>query len=231
MGYFGGLGSGRGWNKFDFILTPNEFQKVFDGLRYSFVTTNSRVESGYKESSKQNYFQAYKHFFERTLVGEELLNEQELWSIEEPILESIIYDIEKISFRDIKDEKGNYMPYKVAEPSEPVINISPFYLYFVKEKEFLSVAYCNPKGIIGLELSYPKYVTWYDRENPQTIETSSFESRTLFDTLVQRIKKCSSKAKVQSQTKLLKPNFWIGHEARSVINNNKYLVKNGLEII
>lgn len=230
MGYFAGLGSGRGWILFNFILTPDELQKVFDGLKYSFINTSSRVETNYKESPKQNYFQAYKLFWEQILIGKQSLNRQESWSIERPVRESIIDDIDKVSFREVKDEKGNPMPYKVIEPLEPIINISPFYLFFSAEKESLSVAYLNEEGIIGLQLSYPKYVTWYNKENPETIETSSFDSFGLFKTLVERIKKNTNKAKLQSPTKLFKPNFWISKEALLLINKNKYLIENGLEI-
>jgi len=231
MGYFAGLGSGKGWILFNFILTPDEFKEVFDGLKYSFVTTNSRVESDYIESSEQNYFQAYKHFFEQTLIGQKSLNRQELWNIERPVRKSIIDDIDKISFREVKDDKGKPMPYKVAEPLEPVINISPFYLQYLKEKELLSVAYYNEKGIIGLQLQYPKYVTWYNTDIPETIETNSFDSFALFETLVERIKRRTKKAKVQSPTKLFKPNFWISENAVLLINENKYLKDNEFEII
>lgn len=230
MGYFAGLGSGKGWILFNFILTPDEFQKLFEGLKYSFVTTSSRVESDYTESPKQDYFRAYKHFFEQILIGQQSLNRKELWNIERPVRESIIDDIDKVSFREVKDDKGKPMPYKVAEPLEPVINISPFYLYYLKEKDSLSVAYFNEEGIIGLQLSYPKYVTWYNTENPETIETNSFNSFALFETLVEQIKGQTRKAKVQSQTKLFKPNFWISKEAVLLINENKYLKENEFEI-
>jgi hypothetical protein len=224
-GYFAGLGSGRGWIVFNFILTPEELQKVFDGLKYLFVNTNSRVESDYTESSKQNYFQAYKNFFEQILIGQQSLNRQDSWNIERPVHESIIDDISKVFYRELDDKA-----YKMVEPLEPLINITPFYLQYLADKDSLSVAYLNEKGIIGLQLQYPKYVTWYDTENPKIIETNSFESFTLFKTLVERIKKQARKAKVQSPTKLFKPNFWISESAVLLINKNKYLQENGFEI-
>jgi hypothetical protein len=47
---------------------------------------------------------------------------------------------------------------------------------------------------------------------------------------VERIKKQTRKAKVQSLTKLFKPNFWISESAVLLINKNKYLQENGFEI-
>ena len=224
-GYFAGLGSGKGWILFNFILTPDELQKVFDGLKYSFVKTSSRVESDYKESSKQDYFQAYKNFFEQILIGQQSLHRQESWNIERPVYESITDDINNVFYKELDDKA-----YRVAEPLEPLININPFYLQYLEDKDSLSVAYFNEKGIIGLQIQYPKYVTWYDTENPETIETNSFESFALFKTLVERIKKQTRKAKVQSLTKLFKTNFWISESAVLLINKNKYLQENGFEI-
>ena len=231
MRYFGGLGAGKGWNSFHFILTPDEFPKVFDGLQYSFVETGTRVESDYKETSKENYFRAYKYFFEILLTGQQPLGNREPWAIESAVRESIINDIAKISFREITDNWGKPIPYKLVEPSEPVINISPFYLLFLGEKkESLTIASDNKEGVIGLQLSYPKFVTWFNTENPELMETNSYDTYTLYGILVERIKKNTRKAKIQSPVKLFKPNFWISRDAVSLINKNKYLKKNGAEI-
>lgn len=159
MGYFAGGGSGRGWNLFYFILAPDEFKELFDGLSYFFMETGSRVELNYLETSKEDVFQAYKEFFERILIGEDNLSREQHWKIERPVRISVTDDINKISFVDIKDEKGNIIPFKRVEPQEPVINITPFYLYWLPEQEKLSIVYMNEPGIIGLNLSFPKYIT------------------------------------------------------------------------
>jgi len=231
MRYFGGLGAGRGWLLFHFILTPDEFPKIFEELQYSFVTTGSRVDSDYNETSKQDYFRAYKLFFETLLTGQQSLGNRKPWTIEHPVRESIIDDINKISFREITDKRGKPMPYKLVEPSEPVINITPFYLLYFPKHESLTIASDNREGIIGLQLSYPKVVTWFNSENPEEMETNSFDTFALFETLVARIKKNTRKAKMQGPTKLFKPNFWISRDAVSFINKNKYLKNNGLEIL
>ena len=235
MTYFGGLGSGRGWDSISFILTPDELPMLFDGLKYSFVITNSRVASDYKETPKEDFFQAYKRFFEQILICQEPLTEKKLRETGHPFHQSVIDDINKITFEEIKGPKGGPTPYKLVEPLEPVIDISPFHLlYFQKaEKETLSTAYYNDEGTLGLQLSYPRYITWCNMENPEaseTIETHSFVGKVLFETLVERIKKNAKKAKVQSPNKLFRPNFWISKDSVLAINNNSYLRKKRLKI-
>jgi hypothetical protein len=34
MGYFGGLGAGKGWNKFLFIITPDEFKQILQVVKW-----------------------------------------------------------------------------------------------------------------------------------------------------------------------------------------------------
>jgi hypothetical protein len=230
MGYFAGGGSGKGWNLFYFILTSDEFKELFDGLSYSFIETGSRVEMNYRETSKKDVFQAYEEFFERILIGEDNLSREQLWKIERPVRTSVTDDVNKISFVGIKDEKGNPIPFKLVDPQEPVINIDPFYLFWSAEREKLSVVYMNEPGIIGLRLSFPKYITWYNQDSSDTRDTTSYESALLFETLVKRIKSVSKKAKVEWSGKLFKPNFWVSPKVLEFINRNKYLQANGLVI-
>lgn len=227
MSYFEGLAQFKGWNLFYFILTPDEFEQLFDGLTYSIINTSERVDKDYKETAKQEFFEAYRAFFDNILIGQQLLNRQQRWNIEKPIHESIIANIDKINFTDIVDEKGNPIPYKRTERLEPVINIDPFYLFWSAEREKLSVIYSNEPGIIGLRLSYPKYVSL---DNSNYIETLTYETVSIYETLVKRIKKISRKAKVQTPIKLFKPNFWVSTKAIEFINTNKYLQTMGIEI-
>ncbi|MFH6994493.1 hypothetical protein [Flavobacterium sp. FlaQc-48] len=231
MGYFGGLGSGKGWNKFNFILTPNEFQSIFTDLKFYFVITNTRVAIDYTATDKSYVFEGYQDFFNEVIIGKKELDRKEHWFYEDKIRISITGDINKISFKEIIDKKGIVSnDYKRVDPTEPVINISPFYLYFLKDKESLSVAYMNAEGTIGLELTYPKFVSFLTDEDNSIIDAHAFRTYNLYNDLVKNIKAISNKAKVQSNTKLYRPNFWISPEAKKAINENRYLKVNALII-
>jgi hypothetical protein len=231
MSYFGGLGAGRGWNTFKFILTPKEFESIFKELKFEFVITNSRVEIKYEKTEDKFIFSSFEDFFNAVLITENKLDHKEQWAFERKIRISIIDDISKIHFRDIINKNGTISnEYKVVRPTEPVINISPFDLIYFQTKESISVAYSNPGGTVGLELTYPKFVS-FSPDFETAIETNSFETFNLFNALVKNIKAISNKAKVQSSTKLFRPNFWISPEAKKVINQNYYIKTNNLNII
>ena len=230
MGYFGGVGAGRGWHRFKFILTPQEFQDLFMDMTCFFVTTNSRVAINYTFTEQEYVFEGYKQFFDETLIGQITHDRKRRWEIEQPIRTAITDNLNKIAFRNSLDTEGNVSSvFKVTDPLEPVINISPFYLTLTID-ESLSVAYMNEEGIIGLELTYPKCVSWKNEGFNVVHETTTFTTTDLFLEFVKRIKKVSHKAKIKSETKTFKPDFWISTSGVSLINQNQYLKKNRLII-
>lgn len=231
MNYFGGFGVGKGWKKHNFILTPIEFELLFTDLQFYFVITNSSVPIDYKYSNNDSIFKAYALFFEQVLIGQQEITREEKLGIEQNIRISVIDEFKKIDFESIVNKKGVVISqeYKLVKPREPVINISPFYLT-VTEDEKLNVTFMNEEGIIGLELTYPKFVSW-ERDDFNSIqETSNYTSSGLFDILVERIKNIAHKAKVISDSKIYKPNFWISNAAAVLINKNRFLTLNNLRI-
>jgi len=232
MSYFGGLGAGKGWNKFNFILTPKEFESIFSELKFYFVITNTRVAIDYTATDKSYVFDGYKDFFNEIMIGNKEYDRKEHWLYEDKIRISITDDISKIGFKEIIDKKGSVSnKFKLVEPTEPVIDISPFYITFSEHKESLSIAYMNTEGTIGLELTYPKVVSFSTDKFNSVVDTNQFNNTLLFNDLIKNIKALSSKAKLQSSTKLYRPNFWISPEAKKVINENRYLKSNSLTII
>lgn len=231
MGYFGGLGSGKGWNKFNFILTPNEFESIFTDLKFHFVITNTRVPIDYKATDTLYVFDGYKDFFNEIIIGNKEYDRKEHWFYEDKIRISLTDDLNTINFKDIIDKKGVISnDYKLVDPTEPAINISPFYITFSKNNESLSVAYMNTEGTIGLELTYPKFVSFSNDKFNSIVDANTFNNYNLFNDLVKNIKAISNKAKLQSAAKLYRPNFWISPEAKKVINENRYLKSNSLLI-
>ncbi|GAA3777330.1 hypothetical protein [Flavobacterium ginsengiterrae] len=228
MSYFGGLGSGKGWNTFNFILTPKEFNSIFENQKYSFVITNSRVEIDYTETDKEFIFNSYKDFFNEIIIGDK----KDYWIFEEKIRISITDDINKIQFNDIINKKGIVSSdFKLVSPTEPVINIRPLYLTYSKIKESPTIAYRNTEGTIGLELTYPKVVSFRKDDFKTLIDAHTFTTYNLFNNLIKNIKAISNKAKLEKGAKLFRPNFWISAEAKKVINENHYLKSNDLKIV
>lgn len=232
MSYFGGLGSGKGWNKFNFILTPQQFELIFSEFKFYFVITNTRVAIDYTATDKSYVFDGYNDFFNEIIIGKKEHDRKQHWFYENKIRLSITDDINKIGFKEITDEEGCISAtFKLVNPTEPVINITPFYLTFSENNESLSIAYMNTEGTIGLELTYPKVIRFSNDKFNSVIDAQQFNNHQLFNDLLKNIKALSTKAKLQSKTKLHRPNFWISTEAKKVINENRYLKSNSLLII
>lgn len=228
MSYYGGLGAGRGWHKFKFILRPETLEKVFENINFWFVITNTRVDINYELSRETSFFNDYAAFLSRIISGKDW-NRKEDWTFENSIRISLINDPKTIIFEDIKNRKGEVSTeYKVVRPTEPVVNVSPFYLYLQNEK--LSIETSNDEGILGLELSYPKVVSFGSEGHEYLYETDQFSGHDLFLELTNRIKKVSHKAKLSGLKKTYRPNFWVDNIVPDEINNHSYLKKKRLAL-
>lgn len=228
MSYFGGLGAGKGWNKFKFVLTPAELKEVFEGLDYWFVITNCRVDINYSVNDKISLFDSYKVYFNKITSGQ-AWDKREDHQIESGVRLSITDDPKKIKFEERRDRKGELSrEFKLVRHQEPVINISPFYLLYEQNK--LTIETMNEEGILGLELSFPKFFSLDSERHEQLHETSNFSTRKLFAELASRIAARTRKSKLISPTKLFKPNFRISADSIEMSNRNYYLRKNDLSL-
>ncbi|WP_061249796.1 hypothetical protein [Leptospira alstonii] len=172
MTYFGGLGTEKGWYKFKFILTPNEFKDLFEGLEYRFVITNTRIPIDYSINDKDSIFKHYQFCYAKVTSGDPWVRKED-WKRERNLSISITQDTKMIQFQEIRDEEGRLLQdFKSVEPQGPVINISPFYLRCVNDK--LSIEILNEEGILGLELNFPKVVTFHNEGFEKIHETGYF---------------------------------------------------------
>ena len=203
MSYFAGLGAGKGWHTFHFIVMPDELQNIFSDLDYWFVLANQRVPINYRVEDKTSLFGSYKLYFEKLFSGEPFLKKD--WQIESGIRISITDDSKKIEFQPMLDkEKKKSNEFKLVRPTEPVINVAPFSLYPI-ESGGLSIAYSESERNIGLELNYPKFISLDSENHSFWHETNEFSTSDLYFDLQKRIKKISRKAKILRDEKLIKP--------------------------
>jgi hypothetical protein len=180
--------------------------------------TNQRVPINYRVDDKTSLFETYKLYFEKVFSGEPFLKKD--WQIESGIRISITDDFRKIEFQTmLNKEKKKSIEFKLVRPTEPLITVAPFSLCPI-ESGGLSVVYSESDRYIGLELTYPKYIS-LDSENHQfRHETQDFTSFELFIDLQKRIKKISKRAKIIRNEKLIKPNFWISPKCVEIFQNN-----------
>ena len=228
MSYSGGLGAGKGWYSFKFILSPDEFESIFNKLSYSFIEANKRAELDYTETNKLSFFSNYRIFYNKIISGE-CWDKKVDWAIESSMRISIADDIKKISFKEFSiKEKGNLNSYKLVIPTEPLINIHPFFLSLLNET--LSLETFNVIGILGIQFSYPKVISWEHENHQHLHDTQRFKTKELFNTLTHLIKDSSRKAKLSGPSKIYRPNFWVNENCLNDVNNNYYLKTNFLKI-
>ena len=55
------------WHKFNFVITPQEFEAIFGRDDYEFVIHNTRVGIDYTHTEKQEIFAAYRLYFVDTM--------------------------------------------------------------------------------------------------------------------------------------------------------------------
>lgn len=220
------------WHKFHFVITPDEFQTIFKSDNF-FVITNSRVEMDYEFTESETIFDAYRQYFEKIILRKDKLARQAWWNIEQNIHISIIDDYCKLRFEPFAAKNENGKMYKLVKPTEPVMNISPFYLFFDKDKQKLSVAYLEEEGILGLMISYPKTISKRNKNGDLygNFSTEPYKMASVFQEFIKSIKKITKKAKIFDGDKEYKPNFWISDSAKAVINENLYLKKKKLTIL
>lgn len=229
MSYFGGLGAGKGWDKFKFVLTPADLRSIFENLNYWFVITNSAVVIDYSITDKDSLFENYKRYYNKIVSGEPRTTKEDS-QIESGIRISITDSPAKISFEEICSKKGTVSKeFKRVVVQEPVVNVTPFYLAY--ENEQLTIQSYNEEGALGLEFNYPKVVSFDFEQHAALHDTTANSNKLLFDNLIARIKERARKAKLVSPAKGFRPNFWISEDSLEEVNRNYYLRRHALKLL
>jgi hypothetical protein len=142
---------------------------------------------------------------------------------------SIIDDLNKVEFEEIiNNKKVTSKEYKLVNAKEPVINIAPFSLDFIGDR--LSLQISNKQGYMGLELLYPKVISWRGENYEILHDTINFDGKNLYDKIVADIKLITKKAKLTSTFKEYRPDLWVSPAALSEINKNAYIRSNNLKV-
>jgi len=194
----------KGWNKFKFIITPDELEQVFDGFRH--VVFQRRVPADYVESETGIFSQNYRNFYEKLAAGYrfEWKRDYKYFDLHMGFTDDLSKCSYGASFQDKRDGKF----YKTSKFSEPCVGVSPFALYIADDgKLHTNYSYTQfPEYAVGLQLEYPKLSM-----AGEEVMTDTFK---VYQTICERIKKISKGLVFQSGEKLYKPNVKISSGAR-----------------
>lgn len=149
----------QGWNKYKFLLSPNEVREVFKD--YHMVIFNAHVPIDYTESDMDEYIAAYKSLYELQLGGERII-----WQRDHSLFlqRGVTSDLSNCKYGHVHmyEEKQ----YKSADFYEPVVGLSQVVLSINKgadEKLHCSTAgsfiMCS-EDFMGIQLEYPKMIQY-----------------------------------------------------------------------
>lgn len=207
---FYGKGSGKGWMHFYCILTVTDWEILLNAISCNiFLIDDTMMESAF-------YLSSYNDFFMNIITRRQELTINDFWG-------------------KIKNIRVGFGATDSSD-SEPLIRVSPFFLSIINVnsiQEKISSVYFDDSGnsCIGVKLSYPTFVTYWDSDDQATNHsTSHFRNAELFKTMTEYIKKISHKAKVKTEERIYRSNFWITQEAAKYIMSNIYLKEKNINI-
>ena len=223
---------GNSWHKFNFVITPEEFEAIFNREDFELVTNNTRVNIDYSHTEKQEIFSAYKLYYEKVLTSGEKYEHKALWKIVNAMRQGMIDQTKKLISLEVVLSGEVSDEYKLVRCKEPFMEIAPFYLLYKKEKNLLSTIYHEPENV-GLQINYPKTISLKDKNDNLrgNYDTEKYPMCAIFKDIIKQIKKISHKAKMMKEETLLKPDFWISDKAKEQVGQNHYLQENGLVFI
>ena len=105
----------EGWNKFSFLMTPEQVKEVFEA--YHLIIINSSVPIDYVESELSEYLSAYSETYKQLCSGEKVTTcSLDLWR-------GITSNLARCRYGEIRLRDGKQ--YKRATFDEPVVAVVP----------------------------------------------------------------------------------------------------------
>jgi hypothetical protein len=219
MGIFGGLGAGKGWHKLQFLITPDELEHLLVARSLHMMITNRRVPLSYRESEIEEYCSAYRVYVE-AMRGARPLN----YEVTGPMYVSLAHSLDIINERVIDGE------YKSMEPEEPTVYLSPFEVHFYRGTVSTSIG-GSDQFSFGLEMTYPKVVS-FDREGYEYLhDTSTYPAFALFADLKAAIQTLTSPCRIQSPEKVHRTRIRISPSMREAMASHPGLAAQGLRVV
>jgi hypothetical protein len=208
----------KGWNKFKFLIDPVEFEYIFS--KFHHIEFSNRVPENYIETDKQKLLNNYKTFYEKLILNYKF-NKNELFGF----FIGLSDDLAKCTYgKSFLDEKNN-KKYKLSDFKEPCVGISPF-IFLLKDNKLNTNFYFNqyPENVMGLEISYPKEIIYYDNNVENKIKNcNELETyNNVYKKIIEEIKNIAKALKFNISDKEYRTNVKI---SKKIKIGNVYFIK------
>jgi hypothetical protein len=215
MPYFGGLGAGKGWYKFQFAVTPNEMSDVLRSQNPFVVNTNTRVPIDYSYTPLDEYLNSYQQYVDA------MVNTVEVpWQFCSSISRGLATSLTVFESKACPDPA-----YKLMNPVEPVINLGPVPISYFNKKLSSKVV---SEICFGIEMTFPRVVS-FDKDGYEALyPTDSFETYKLFTELCSLITKMTKRCVFRSRLQQHRTKIRISHEMAVYMKKHAGLISLGL---
>jgi hypothetical protein len=220
MSYFGGLGAGKGWLKFQFVVEPQVLRDAVVAVDPVFVKTNCRVPADYTCTPLEEYIANYERYVDAMIETPDAASQQS----------SLIYVSLGASLRKFGSRPCDDANFKVMNPEDPVVNAGPAMLaYNHVRKQLRSDILSNL--CFGVELSYPRFVSLEREEYRILHDTAGFQGRAIFDALKSQIQKVTRPCTIRSPAREHRTQIRITDQMRALMRRHPGLKAAGLGVI
>jgi hypothetical protein len=220
MAYSGGLGSGKGWLKFLFLVDPEILRDVLVAARPVLVITNGRVPADYESTPLTDYVESYERYVKAMLESP-----AEASRASTAIYMGLAASLERFSPKPCAG--GNY---KLMNPDEPVVNLGPVFLHYDGRRGQLCTNVMS-ELYFGVQLSFPRVIS-LDRDRYEVLyDTAEFATFAIFREVKSRIQKVTRPCKIQSPSREHRTPIRITDGMRERMKQHPGLKEASLEIV
>jgi hypothetical protein len=221
MTYFGGLGAGKGWLTFFFLVEPEILRDVLVAANAVLVVTNRRVPAAYKSTPKTEYLKAYERYVEATLESPTAAR----------LASRDVYISLAASLKTFSPVVCSDARYKLMNAEEPVVNLSPEMLHYDESRGRLSTNVFSDDLYFGLQLSFPRVVS-IDRDNHEVVSpTTDFATAAIYEDVKSRIQSVTLPCRIRSPSREHRTPIRITPTMGETMRNHPGLKQAGLKLV
>jgi hypothetical protein len=220
MTYFGGLGAGKGWLKYLFLVEPEILEDALIVSKAALIIVNSRVPADYQSTQRSEYVQMYRDYLE-AMMGSPDAARRASFAVQVGLASSL----DKFAPKLCPDER-----FKLMNPAEPVVNLRPETLHYNEEKGQLSTNVMS-KLYFGLELSYPRVVSLSQEKHELLHDATAYSSFAIFESIKSQIHAATVPCKLRSPAREHRTPIRITLGMREKVRSHPGLIAAHLEVV
>jgi hypothetical protein len=221
MGYVGGLGAGKGWRRFRFLIAPDELKGVLARCACELLVINSRVPVEYQKTELAEYISRYTSRYS---------NPRENGCLSD-LHTALLLPGTRFNWEPVVARRKKHEGFKVIDLFEPVVTVASLHVCWGADCRF-HFAWCTQDPIwIGLDIQFPKVVTYTHEHHEVSHPTEETRNAALFDSLCRDIRRITRPALFASPVGDRKADLRVSVAAAELIREDPRLMAQGIRLL